>query len=93
MNVRLQLALTATCPHRPCRARAGELCGGPLPGRGYHVARFRAALRVWPRQAAEAQCPVCGRDSVLVFELDRFVHLDGSRNARCWARISSELNG
>lgn len=93
MNVRLRLALTAPCPHRPCRARTGEPCDGPLPGRGYHVARFRAALRAWPRQAVEAFCPVCRRPAVLVFELDRFVHLDGSRNARCWAAISSEVDG
>lgn len=92
MNTRLHLALTAPCPCRSCRARPGELCG-PLPGRGYHVARFRAALRAWPRQAVEASCPICGRPSVLVFELDRYVHADGSRNARCWAQISSEVDG
>ncbi|KSU77149.1 hypothetical protein AS032_14650 [Rhodococcus qingshengii] len=32
----------------------------------------------------EGQCFVCGRPSVLVRSIDRFVHLDGSDNQPCW---------
>lgn len=29
-------------------------------------------------------CPQCGKTSVLVLSMDRFVHIDGSDNRACW---------
>jgi hypothetical protein len=32
-------------------------------------------------------CPVCGGQSVLLRDLDRYLHTDGSNNRDCWAAI------
>lgn len=34
------------------------------------------------------KCPACGSRSLLVRQLDRYVHIDGSENHDCWLRIS-----
>lgn len=34
-----------------------------------------------------APCPVCGRDSVLIPSLDRYMHRDGSGNQPCWLAL------
>lgn len=40
--------------------------------------------------ACSVVCPACGKDSVLVQSLTRFVHVDGSANDDCWRGIGDE---
>lgn len=32
-------------------------------------------------------CPACGRESIYVRQLDRFLHVDGGENDTCWYLI------
>lgn len=43
-----------------------------------------------PSQKRHRECPVCGKSSVLVRSLDRYMHMDGSSNERCWLAICRE---
>jgi hypothetical protein len=57
------------------------------PTRQYCAAPRRRS----PEQRAQyfdGVCPACGRESVYVRDLDRFLHLDGSGNRECWCAIS-----
>lgn len=40
------------------------------------------------RLPSRVPCPHCKQDSHYASKLDRYVHLDGSDNARCWLAIS-----
>ena len=88
MNPDLALALSVHCPCPSCRARPGERCSYTRPY-GYHVARYRAALRTIRRHGfVRSHCPACLMDSIYFRGFDRYFHADGSDSRPCWARIS-----
>lgn len=41
----------------------------------------------WKGYEPEESCPVCGKESMLCRRLDRYLHLDGSDNGRCWMAL------
>lgn len=45
-----------------------------------------AAVEITP---TIVDCPACGTESFYHREMDRYVHLNGTRNELCWAHISS----
>lgn len=77
--------LSTRCP--TCEARPGEVCRrGDL-----HSARVNASYRVakLTNRPKYLPCPGCGKPSIYVRTLDRFIHVDGAEHQDCWDTSTS----
>jgi hypothetical protein len=47
------------------------------------------AAELGTRANGHGPCPVCGTGAIYSRDEDRYLHLDGSDNTRCWVHLSS----